>query len=349
MRTTRIESAPLGRRQLLGLASAVTAAGWLGGCGLATGADTQDGATGEADGWKFTDTRGETVRLDRQPERIVAFVGAAAALWDYGVRVDGVVGPSKRADGSRPWQAGRLELEGITSLGNQWGEFNLEAYAGLEPDLFVSVSYGDEFPLWYVPEESEKEIAEIAEMVGIEVSGVPLTEPLEAFERLARALGADLDTPDIKADKERFHAASGDLANLMERQSDLTVLAASAGPDQLYVSVPDLHNPDLAYFAEHGVNIVVPDEPLDQGGFWKYVSWENAGAYPADVILYDAREQATPVEELADIPTWANLPAVQAGQILPWRTEAPHSYLQYADVLEELIDGLSSAKRVVES
>ena len=44
------------------------------------------------------------------------------------------------------------------------------------------------------------------------------------------------------------------------------------------------------------------------------LSWENAGKFTADLILLDNRSTALQPKDLAAKPTWAQLPAVKAGQ-----------------------------------
>ena len=48
-------------------------------------------------------------------------------------------------------------------------------------------------------------------------------------------------------------------------------------------------------------------------------------AMSPDLILYDARTKALTLDELKTHPTWANLPAVRAGQIAPPGTPRPRS------------------------
>jgi iron complex transport system substrate-binding protein len=66
------------------------------------------------------------------------------------------------------------------------------------------------------------------------------------------------------------------------------------------------------------------------------VSWENADKYSADLILYDARATALSLDELADIPLWTELPAVQADQLTPWHMEEGVSYKLFTEHIEQL-------------
>lgn len=195
-------SAPRGglsRRELL------TATGALGlglgallaGCG---GSEKKPAASGTADGgpWSFKDDRGKVVRTDKTPKNLVAFISTAAALHDYGIECTGVFGPSKPVNGKPNPQAGNLDVAKLTSLGEAWGEFNVEKYAALQPDLLIS----NMFPppaLWFVPEESSKKIAALAPTVGIAGAHRSLREALERVTDLAAALGADLKAQQVTA------------------------------------------------------------------------------------------------------------------------------------------------------
>jgi iron complex transport system substrate-binding protein len=179
------------RRRLLAAGGALALSPLLAACG-----DEDDGpakANAEASGgdgpWSFKDDRGRTVKTDRRPERLVAFVSTAAALHDYGVECVGVFGPSKPIDGKPNPQAGDMDVSKLTSLGTEWGQFNIEKYAALEPDLLIS----NMFPapdLWYVPAESSKKIEALAPTVGISVARTTLLDPLERTARLAESLAS---------------------------------------------------------------------------------------------------------------------------------------------------------------
>ncbi|MFG1944830.1 ABC transporter substrate-binding protein [Nonomuraea sp. NPDC048826] len=323
-----------------GLAAAVTLAACGGGGGGGTAApagSAEPAASPAAQAWTFTDDRGKKLELDKTPTRIVAQVGAAAALWDFGVRPIGVFGPHKLQDGSRDPQAGNVDITKVTGLGNVWDEFNVEQYISLQPELLVSSMY-ENGTLWYVPEKSKDTIEQVAPTAGIMLTGKTATEVIGTYEELAKSLGADLaGVPEAKA---RMEAATKELAGL----KDLKILMMSGGADQMWVVNPPEYA-DIRHLVDNGLDIVVPDK-VDEGGFFQTLSWENADAYDADVILYDTRTQALKPEEMMKKPTFAELPAVKAGQLYPWRAEAPFSYAGYADFLEELVANLKKASKL---
>lgn len=296
--------------------------------------------------WSFTDDRKQAATAKSAPSRIVAFTGTAAALTDFGLggRIAGVFGETVGADGKALPQAGALDVGEVTILGNAWGEFNLEKYAALRPDLLVTHMY-DPGALWYVPDESKDKILKLAPSVGIEVAKVSLPTPIRRYADLAASLGADLSAKAVVDAKARFEAAAEKLRQAIKASNGLRVLAASGSPDTFYASNPAIST-DLMYFTELGLDIVVPDK-LDTGGYFESLSWENADKYKADLILLDSRTIALQPKDLAAKPGWTALPAVKANQVTPWDTVPRFSYAGSAPLLERLADAVQSAKKVV--
>ncbi|MFD2353695.1 hypothetical protein ACFSTC_37215 [Nonomuraea ferruginea] len=153
----------MARRGFLAAAAGLAAAVTLAACGGAggTAAAPEASSAPAAQPWTFTDDRGKKVDLDKTPSKVVAQVGAAAALWDFGVRPVGVFGPHKLQDGSKDPQVGNVDITKVTGLGNVWDEFNVEQYIALQPDLLVSSMY-ENGTLWYVPEKSKDTIEQVA-------------------------------------------------------------------------------------------------------------------------------------------------------------------------------------------
>ncbi|WP_280385735.1 ABC transporter substrate-binding protein [Nocardia wallacei] len=328
----------LTRRGLFAAAGATTVAAALAACGR-----SPDEATGSGD-WSFTDDRGKVLRANGIPSRVVAFTGSAAALADYGVapRIAGVFGDVTAANGAKSELAGDLNLDELTVLGNAWGDFHLEKYASLEPDLLVTDMYVPD-QLWYVPEDSRSKIESInPNVAAIAVAAQPLPVTIGRYEQLATALGADPNAPAVVRARDRFTAAGQAVREAIAQRPGLRVLAASAAPDTFYVSDPRA-SADLRYFRELGVDLVVP-ERVDSQGFYESLSWENADKYPADLILLDGRSSALQPDALAGKPLWRTLPAVRAGQITPWSTVFRFSYAGVAPLLERLATALRSAR-----
>ncbi|MGW0803236.1 ABC transporter substrate-binding protein [Nonomuraea sp. NPDC002799] len=327
----------LARRGFLASATGLAAALALAACGDGGSAATAPAgsAAPAPQTWSFTDDRDKKLTQPKVPSKIVAQVGAAAALWDFGVRPIGVFGPHKLADGAKDPQVGNVDIAQVQGLGNVWDEFNVEKYISLQPDLLVSSMYV-KGTLWYVPEKSKDTIEQVAPTVGVMLTGKSATEVIGTYEELAKSLGATMEG--VPAAKARMEAATEELA----RFKDLKILMVSGGADAFWVVNPPEY-PDIVHLVEGGLSVVTPSK-VDEGGFFQTLSWENADTYDADVILYDTRTQALKPEEMMKKPTFAKLPAVKAGQLYPWNAEAPYSYQGYAAFLEGLVANLKKAR-----
>lgn len=330
----------LSRRGLLTAGGAVGLGALLSACGDSGGSDSNSG-----DAWSFTDDLKKKVSLDAKPERIVAYTGAAAALYDFGVdeQVVGVFGPTKKKNGKPDVIAGNLDIDEVEIIGNAYGEFDVEKYAKLRPDLLITNTYG-EGALWYVPDESKDKILKLADPVAMRVAHVSLLKSIERYAELAEALGADPKAKKVTDAKDRFEKAAERVRNAAKSSGGIRVLAASGYPDLLYVSTPK-SNADLRYFRSLGVELITPDK-VTSDGFFEELSWENADKYPADLILLDNRTQALQPDALDSKPAWRDLPAVKAGQVTSWMPEPRTSYAGAAPLLESLAKALEDAKKL---
>ncbi|MFB4299561.1 ABC transporter substrate-binding protein [Actinomadura sp. NTSP31] len=331
----------LTRRGFLGAGGAVALGALISACG---GGDGNGGAAPSGGAWTFTDDRGTTVRVKSRPQRVVGYVGALAALYDFGVdqQLVGVYGPTKLKDGKPDPQAGNLPVDRLTIIGNAYGEFNIEKYASLRPDLLVDNMFVQN-ELFYVPAESKDKIYALAPQAAISTGAVPLPKPIERTAALAAALGADLKSAKVTAARARFDKAVESLRAAVQANAGLKVLAASASPDLFYASSP-AKNTDLIFFKQLGLDLVVPDK-LDKDGYFESLSWENADKYQADVIMLDSRTQALQPKDLGSKPSWKDLPAVKAGQVVPWQPEPRFSYAGCAPIIEALAATVRSAKK----
>lgn len=323
---------------------AATVALLMAGCG-GDGGSAAPSADGDGGPWSFTDDRNEKISTESRPARVVAFTGTAAALVDFGLdkQIVGVFGETKRADGTADPQAGDIDVDSVEILGNVWGEFSLEKYAALRPELLVTHMY-DPDALWYVPDESKSKILPLAPSVAITTARVPMTKPIERYAQLAESLGADLSAKKVTDAKARFEAAAESVRQAVKENPGIKVMASSGSPDLFYVSNPKVST-DLMFFAELGVDIVVPTK-LESGDYFEALSWENAGKFAADLILLDNRSTALQPKDLAGKPTWAQLPAVKANQVTPWDAVPRFSYAGAAPLLENLATAIRNAKKV---
>ncbi|MFJ4981752.1 ABC transporter substrate-binding protein [Streptomyces coeruleorubidus] len=332
----------------------LAAGGALGLGALVTACGSEDSTDGGSDSkasaksgpWSFKDDRGKNVQLDKVPANIVAFTGVAAALYDYGVSVKGVFGPTKTQDGKPDVQAGDMDISKVTILGNTWDQFNVEKYAALAPEVLISTMFDSAGTLWYVPEASKDKIAKLAPSVGISVYDRQLTAPLQRMWELAESLGGDMKAAKATDAKKRFEAASERLRKAAKAHPDIKVMAGSASQELFYVSGTNL-SVDLEYFKALGVNFVEPPEKAkaEGGGWFESLSWENVDKYAADIIMMDDRSSAIQPANITEA-TWKKLPAVKAGQVISRSAEPILSYDKCVPLVENLAKAIETAKKV---
>lgn len=333
----------LSRRGLLAAGGAVGLGAVLAACGDGDSKESGAGSESAKSGpWTFKDDRGLTAKAEATPKNIVAFVGVAAALHDYGIEVKGVFGPTKTADGKADVQAGDLDINKVEVLGNVWGEFNVEKYAGLAPDLLVTAMW-EKDALWYVPDESKDKILKLAPSAALWAAQTTMPKAIQRHEDLAASLGADVKAKKVTDAKARFEKAAARLRAAAKSQPNIKVLVGSASQDLFYVSLAKT-SADTLYFQELGVQFIEPK--VNAAGFFEELSWENVDKYEADIIMMDNRSSALQPDALTSKPTWAQLPAVKAGQIVPRTTEPIYSYDKCAPILEDLAKAIESAKKV---
>ncbi|MEV6608557.1 ABC transporter substrate-binding protein [Kutzneria sp. NPDC051319] len=327
----------LSRRGFLIGAGGVAATVVLAACGNGNGG----GAAASTGPWEFTDDRGQKITRDRRPTRVVAYVSSAAPLWDYGVRAIGVFGPQKTADGKKEIQAGNIDLAAETSVGNAWDDFSLEKFAALKPDLVVTgLSGAKPTDLWVIQNDLIGKVEKVAPIVALSEYKVTLPKVIQRYEQLAVALGGDANSPTITKAKADFQQASDDLKAAVKSKPGLKVLAVSSDKDNLYVCKPEFFA-DLSYYRDLGLDLVNGSGPDD---YFETLSWEQAGKYPADLILSDSRTFALSKQQLAQIPTWAQLPAVKAGAVADWSTEPRFNPVLATPVIQKLTEVVKAAR-----
>ncbi|GIE86305.1 iron complex transport system substrate-binding protein [Actinoplanes regularis] len=294
--------------------------------------------------WAFTDDQPKELKADKAPSKIVAFTGTAAALVDLGLqdKIVGVFGETKKADGTAEDQAGDLDINKVQIIGNAWGEFSVEKYAALTPDLLVTHQF-DAGAYWYVPDESKDKILAVAPSALVTVGRVPLNKPIERYAELAKSLGADLNAPKVTEAKARFEKAAADLSAAAKASGGIKVLFGSGAADVFYVSSAAVSS-DLMYFKELGVDLIMPE--VKGQDYYESLSWENADKYKADIIFLDARTGTLQPKDLAAKPTWNALPAVKANQVFPWQAVPIYSWNGAAPLIEAITAAITKSKKL---
>ncbi|MFC7327025.1 ABC transporter substrate-binding protein [Marinactinospora rubrisoli] len=321
-------------RRLLALAAGAALALATACGGTEPAADTDD-TGGE---WTFGDGTGDEITLPERPQRVVAYSGVAAALWDYGFEVVGVFGPVDGVGGEPAPQIGDVDTDQVETLSQTYGELSVESLAALEPDLIVTHAFGD--LLWYLPENTEQ-IEAVAPIATLQITGVSAEQQIQNHLDLAVALGVDPEAEQVTEARATYEEAIARLDAATEANPDLRVVPVSASPDDFFVGNAAAGG-DLGLFQEHGVNF--PETGAPTGDEYEQLGWEQADTYPADLILQDARPDRTPVAELAGLPIWGDLPAVRAGQVGEWRAETPYSYARYAETVSALAEDIENSE-----
>ena len=296
-----------------------------------------------AAGWTFVDGAGETITLPARPERVVAYLPLAAALWDYGVHPVAIFGDPTREDGTPEGYTGNIDLESVVNISETYGELDLEQLIGLNPDLFLNDLWGRPPDIWGLDADGQAQLKAIAPVAQIRYIEQPVTETIASLETLAGLLGADLDDPAIVADKAAFEQASADLKAAIAEKPGLKVLVMSGTPgESMYISSPR-QSADLLYFQELGLDMVEP-ESTTNFNYWEELSWEQAGKYPVDLFLIDSRQWSSTGAQLVEsVPTFASLPAAKAGQFGGWDIEYVPSYKGFTPVLQRLTEVIRNA------
>ncbi len=319
------------------LVAAVLVAG-CGGSSESGSSGAQDAPGTSTEGWSYTDSTGTTVELDAVPETIVAETTIAGGLWELGITAKGTFGLLHAPDGSASPSIGLAGPEIFTSLGEEYGQINLEQLASLQPDLIITPSWEDG-SYWGIEDDMLEQVEAIAPIVGVAVTGRPIDEVLAEVDELAQALGADTDSDEVVAARQSFADASDELAAATAANPDLTVLAASGTTDQFYVAVPENY-PDLSYYQSLGLNVVDPDTDEE---FWQTLSWEEVDMYPADMIMGDSRG-GTPEQLLEQMPPNAReLAAIREDQLVSWQLTLAMGYGAVARAIEELAGNVRDA------
>jgi iron complex transport system substrate-binding protein len=306
--------------------------------------DGGDDAAASGESWSFTDDLGNTVELDSAPERIAGINDVMSSLWNYGVEPVATFGQTSTADDVA--FEGR-DLSDVEILGESYGDIDLEQLAAAAPDVIITTVYptdsegtlDESAPLYgFESLEQQEQIGEIAPIIAVAWRG-SAADVIERTAELAEALGADMDSEEVRAARDDFEDASTALTEAAA--SGLTVLPVAAYADEGFYMAKSEDEPSLRMYAELGVQFV------DPGGteyYWQTAGWEEVPQYPSDILLYSLRG-AMPPEQMAEQPTYQLLPAAQADQVHPWKYIGM-DYAAQAAYMEELAGWLAGSQDV---
>jgi len=339
----RDPSRPLGLvRTALGVVVALLLAVLAAGCGSSGSSGGTDGGSGTAKTFTFTDDRGKTVTLDTSKVRIVAQEDAAQALMHFGIKPVGIFGGAPM---SKNAVLAGLDLTGIESLGEAWGEIKMEKLAALHPDVIVSTIYTGDGALFpggvygFGTQKQQDDAASIAPIIAIKATQ-PSSAVIGRFGDLAKALGAKIDSGEYATQRADFDKAVSGL-KAAAASSKASVLAVTPATDAEYVAVPDAFA-DTQDLVNWGVNMMKPTGKL-VSSYYESLSWENAATYQPDIILVDVRGYTLGEQQLeSQYPTWKDIKAVKNGDIGQW-TRISLNYPDYTKRIERLTGLLKKA------
>ncbi|MDP4332994.1 ABC transporter substrate-binding protein [Curtobacterium sp. A7_M15] len=316
----------------------------LAGCSSTNSSDDSagNGSSAAADGaWSYKDATGTTVKVDHTPKRVVVLNDIAISFIEYGLKPVGTFGQLTMAKDAR---FDDLDTDGITQLGEAYGDIDLEQLAALKPDLVVTSVYPTDEKgtldttqpgYGFKDKEQQKQVQAIAPVAQVEWGGKG-EDVIKTIASLAESLGAKESTVDKAED--RFETAADDLEKAA-KESDLSVVSMYADGDGAYVTRPS-DEPTLQMYTSFGVDFV---NPKPKGFYWGIYSWENAGQITGDVILLS--QQGYQVADLEKQPTFADNAALEAGQVHSWTFPAL-DYASQADYMTKLAGWLEDSKKL---
>ncbi|MBB2976666.1 iron complex transport system substrate-binding protein [Microbacterium endophyticum] len=320
------------------LAVAMTA---LAGCSASTASTSSDTST-DAE-WSYTDDTGTTVTLDHKPEKIASYADYAIGMMSYGLEPVAIFG---RQDVASDDRFADYDLSNVAIVGNSYGEIDLEALAAAAPDIIVTGIYPKdrdgtldlEGPYYaFADVEQQAQLEKIAPIVAIEIGGNG-SDVIDSFNSLASALGVSDDT--ISEAKTEYDAAAADLT-AAAAENDVEITQAYADTDGMYVVKPE-DEPETALYGSLGVNFTNLNPDGDY--YWDIYSWENVGdMMTGDVLLMNV--EGLQEDDLLEQATFADDPALSAGQVYPWQVAA-FDYASQAEQMTKLADIIRSADKV---
>lgn len=329
----------LGRRGFLAGLGALGVAGLVG-CNASAGGSTDAASPSAAGTFSFTDARDKVVEFALPATTVVAQSSVAATLLDFGYQVAGAYGELKPVDGKLSYQAGDLDLSKITVLSDVYGEFDVEKFAAMNPQVLIDLMF-DPGKLWYLPDDLQTKVEQVSPTIGMKMLDQGLVEIITSFSELAGQLGVDLNAPLVTDAKKAFDDATTKAKDAIAAKPELTIVGVSRAADKLWITNAD-QAPDLGYWKSLGAQLV------DHGGkpeeYFTEISYEQLDKFSADIIYDDSRGGV--IEAADKQPTWQALPAVKAGQVVAWKPAAPYSWKTNAPILDEFAAAYAKAQKV---
>ena len=289
-------------------------------------------------GLTFTDDRGEAVSFATTPTRIVAWQTLVPALVELGITPVGVIAFNDLATNPGFVDAD-VATDGLVAVSTTYGEVDIEALAGLRPDVILTYALGNPILQGFTDETTQELAGQVAPFIALD-SSADVETGIARMEELAAFLGADLAAPRVAAATAAFDAAVAELTALVAARPGLRVAFGGPAEQGLFVAPVDSY-PELQYYRSLGLDVV--DGPEDA-----VVSWELAPGVDADVFMIDDRTTPDELAAFGDVATWNVIPAVAAGQaVIGWRFLLSYCRADYARTFERLLQSLRTADDTV--
>lgn len=344
MQRTASTTTAISRRGVLGAGAGLVLAA-VSGVGTAASTPVASPAARGVNGvqpdgsWAFTDDRGVTATLAAPPQRVIADVNVAAALWDFGVRPVGVFGWNVEGTNGFNAAGGNVDPEAVLFLNEASSTIDVEKAIAATPDLIVSLVFAEEYGVWSIDPAVQDQVEQVAPIVAI--SGITRADiAMERFAELAGALGIDLESAEIVAQKEAYAAAVTRYTDAIAAKPGMSAIFVAPSTDSIYVANPDAAG-DIMLFRDLGLD--VPALPVEAGEYWEQLSFEQTGKYPTDLFFYSMRGTINTTDGILDHATMGLHPAAQASQVFPWNQDVILNYPGVAASLDAVSTAIESS------
>lgn len=331
---------PLVRRRVR-LAAALLATGTLlAACGSSDDSASQSGsdnpavpcASGDQTGErKVTDTFLGDVEVPASPSRIISGWLVGTQLIDLGVKPVGMLDDYKA--NATPDEL--KQVEGVPDIGSISAGVNTEQVLSLDPDMVITFVRQD---------VADKLAVEEVNKVAAPTVALEIQEPTDVwnlYPKVAESIGCGQYAQDrLKGLDEQLTGIADDNKATIAELGDVAYVEGSAEPATYQIGTSKslvyerLRKAGLTYF--DGVD-------ADPARYNQQVSLEDLGRLSsANVLFYEADYEGKATartQALLDNPAFANLPAVKAGNLFPYRT--PYAYTTAA--VERQVEDIETA------
>lgn len=227
------------------------------------------------------------------------------------------------------------------------GNVILEDLVLADPDIILTLTFDPTDPAGtasIIPDVATQveEIAPVLVVTDMDSTGLQLQRLVD----LAEALGADLSNPEIVAARTAFEEKEAEFQQAATDQAAISSLFANFSSEAFYCAGPN-GVAELQYLQDLGLNFANADSS-EASSFWETLSLEEAIKYPSDVVFSDVYSTYLTTEDLQEQPTYAAMPAVEAGQVGLWERDFPVNYVGVSRFLETILVTLRSATDVTQ-